>query len=90
MALYFITYDLRGERDYKTLYEELSKFGALRMFESSWCFTRYNTTARNLRDYFKQFVDNNDGLVISQIAENESFIHQWAGYNMLNNPNNLR
>lgn len=89
MALYFLTYDLRGKRDYKTLYDELAKFNALRMFQSSWCFKRYNTNAKGLRDYFKQFVDADDGLVVSQISIDENGYSQWAGYNMVHNPNQL-
>jgi hypothetical protein len=35
MALYFITYDLRGKRDYQRLYSELKKFNAVQVFEST-------------------------------------------------------
>ena len=54
MALYFITYDLRNKRDYQKLYTELEKFKALRVFESTWCFYRVNTSAEGLKNYFCQ------------------------------------
>lgn len=61
MALYFLSYDLRNKRDYQPLYDELKKFNAVRMLESCWCFKRINTNAKGLRDYFKKFVDGDDG-----------------------------
>ncbi len=81
MALYFLEYDLRKQRDYKTLTDKLKEFGAVRVLESLWSFTRINTSAINLRDYFKQFVDNDDGLMISEVKE-------WASYNALKSPQN--
>lgn len=44
MALYFLEYDLRKQRDYKKLYDELAKFGAVRILKSLWCFNREQTT----------------------------------------------
>lgn len=66
MALYFLSYDLRGERDYQKLYDELEKFHAVRILESDWCFKRINTDAKGLRDYFKRFIDEDDGLCVSE------------------------
>lgn len=31
MALYLLTYDLRGQRDYQVLWDELEKFRAVRV-----------------------------------------------------------
>ena len=67
MALYFLTYDLRGQRDYQTLYDELEKLNAVRILESTWCFKRINTDASRLRDHFKPFIDSDDGLIVSQV-----------------------
>ncbi len=58
MALYFIEYDLRNQRDYKALYLELALFGAKQILQSLWCFNHVNTTASNLRDHFKQYIDS--------------------------------
>lgn len=67
MALYFLTYDLRKKRDYQKLYDELEEFDAVRILESTWCFNRSNTSASGLRNYFKKFVDSDDGLMLSEI-----------------------
>jgi len=83
MALFFLSYDLRGERDYQKLYDELEKFHAVRILESEWCFNRINTNASNLCKYFKRFVDTDDGLCVSEVAN-------WATYNAQDTPNDLK
>lgn len=82
MALYFISYDLRKDRDYDKLYNELDDFNAVRILESQWCFNRVKTSAKGLREHFKQFVDNDDGLIISEVSD-------WASRNTDNSPNDL-
>jgi len=69
MSLYFLSYDLRKERDYKKLYDELEDFNAVRILESQWCFRRTNTSAKGLRDHFKQFIDNDDGIILSEVTD---------------------
>lgn len=82
MALFFLDYDLRKQRNYQALYDELARFNAVRMLESSWCFNRINTNAGNLRDHFKKFIDTDDGLVVSEVTN-------WATYGALKSPNAL-
>jgi len=82
MALYFLTYDLRLDRDYQRLYDELENFNAVKVLESTWCFKRVNTTASGLRDYFKKFVDSNDGLLV---VESKA----WGTFNTDGTPDNL-
>jgi hypothetical protein len=82
MALYFLTYDLRNNRDYQKLYDELKKFNAVAVLESTWCFNRINTSASNLRDYFKNFIDSDDAILI-----NES--NEWATLNVNSSPSDL-
>lgn len=79
MALFFLEYDLRKQRNYQPLYDELARFNAVRMLESSWSFQRINTTATGLRDHFKQFIDADDGLIISEVTD-------WASYRVLKTP----
>ncbi|GCL61632.1 hypothetical protein [Pseudaquabacterium pictum] len=82
MALYFLDYDLRKQRSYQPLYDELARFNAVRMLESSWCFNRFNTTASNLRDHFSQFIDADDGMWVAQVTD-------WATRRTLRSPNAL-
>jgi hypothetical protein len=82
MALYFLEYDLRKQRDYQKLYAELESFSAKRVLESLWCFNRFNTTTSGLRGHFKQFIDNDDGLIVIEASS-------WASCKTLATPNDL-
>jgi hypothetical protein len=82
MALYFLEYDLRKQRDYKKLYEELSKFGAVRILKSLWCFKHEQTSAKELRDCFAQHIDGDDGLIVAEVKN-------WASTKTDSNPNKL-
>ncbi|WP_428431164.1 hypothetical protein [Photobacterium chitinilyticum] len=83
MALYFITYDLRKSRDYETLYSKLEEYNAVRILESTWCFNRFNTSATGLRDYFKNYIDGDDAIIVSEVTN-------WASTGTLGNPNQLK
>ncbi|KEZ77838.1 hypothetical protein C41B8_08480 [Salinisphaera hydrothermalis C41B8] len=73
MALFFLSYDLRKQKNYQSLYDELAAFNAVRVLESTWCFNRMDTNCAGLRSHFKQFIDSDDGLCLSEIAD-------WATY----------
>lgn len=79
MALYFLDYDLRKQRNYQPLYDELKKFEAIRILESSWSFNRVNTSCAGLRDYFRQFIDADDGLSVVEVTD-------WATFKTLGTP----
>lgn len=68
MALFFLTYDLRNRRDYQSLYDKLNEFNAVRMLESTWCFNRINIDTAGLRDYFRNYIDDDDGLIVSEVS----------------------
>ena len=82
MALYFLTYDLRARRDYQKLYDELSRFRAVQVLESTWCFKRANTSTKGLRDHFKQFIDSDDGLLVDESSS-------WASFKTKGTPKDL-
>ena len=82
MSLYFLTYDLRNSKNYQTLYDELNDYNAVRILESTWCFNRVNTSAKGLRDYFKKFIDSDDGLMVSEVTD-------WASTKTDGTPNDL-
>ena len=83
MALYFVSYDLRKEKDYKPLYDELTKLNAVRILESIWCFNRYNTHSAVLVTYLKKFIDSDDGLIVSEVSD-------WSSYNTDEKPEDLQ
>ena len=80
MALFILSYDLRKSREYQTLYDELEKFNAVRILESLWCFDRINTNTEGLKNHFKQFIDKDDGLFVSQVAVIDGR-NQWSTFN---------
>lgn len=82
MALFFLEYDLRKQRDYQKMYDELNKFNAVRILESLWCFNRVNTNCENLRNHFSSFIDKDDGLIVSEVTN-------WASKNVLATPKQL-
>lgn len=82
MALFFLDYDLRNSRNYQELYDELARFNAVRVLESSWCFNRVNTNSEGLRNHFRNFIDSDDGLSVVEVTG-------WATYNVLGTPNDL-
>ena len=83
MALYYISYDLRKARDYQKLYDELLKFNAVRILESTWCFKRVNSDAEGLRNHFDQIIDSDDGMAVSEVTD-------WATKNTDGHPNQLK
>ncbi|WP_448724291.1 hypothetical protein [Pseudomonas farris] len=82
MALFFLEYDLRKQRSYQPLYDELARFKAVRILESMWCFNRSGIKSAGLRDHFKGFIDGDDGLMISEITD-------WASRHAQGTPNDL-
>ncbi len=82
MALYFVNYDLRRQRDYSELYEALQSLSAVKVLESVYCFRHNNTTAEALRDYFMQFIDGDDGVCVTEVTD-------WATYKTDGTPNDL-
>lgn len=82
MALFFLNYDLRNQRNYQTLYDELERYNAVRILESMWCFRSINTDSKQLREHFKRFIDADDGICVSEVT-------RWATHNALDTPNSL-
>ena len=80
--LYFIDYDLRKERNYQTLYDELNRLKAIQVLESCWCLKIDGSSTVEIRDHFKKFIDANDGIMVSEISD-------WASYNTNGHPNQL-
>ncbi len=83
MALYYLTYDLRKQKDYQKLYDELKKFQAVKVLKSTWCFNRLYTTPLETLNYFKGFIDSDDGLSVEEVSN-------WATFNTEGSPNDLK
>lgn len=65
-----ISYDLRKQKDYKTLIDAIQKLGqASRVLESVW-YVRTEYTAVQIRDYLKNYIDNDDGVAVFDCSNN--------------------
>lgn len=64
------------------MYAKLREFQAVRILESTWCFERMNTSAKGLRDYFKSYIDADDGIVVSEV-------NGWATHKTDGTPKDL-
>jgi len=66
MKIYSINYDLRKHRDYDSLYQAIKSYGTYaHVLESVWMIVTERTSAQ-IRDHLKQYMDRDDGLMVSQ------------------------
>ena len=63
MNTYIVTYDLRKSRDYESLYKAIKSYKWAYVLESVWCIVT-SDSAKDIRDYLKGFMDNDDGLFV--------------------------
>lgn len=69
MASYSINYDLRQPgRDYKKLHAAIESYGTYYHFLDSAWMIRTTSTAAQIRDHLKQFMDANDALVVMKLT----------------------
>lgn len=67
MKLYQITYDLRKQRDYQSLYDRIKAYGTwCRPLESTWIIAT-SQTAAEVRDNLKAVMDADDGLLVTRL-----------------------
>ncbi len=69
MAWYVITYDLRKQRNYKTLYECLGEWNAVSLLESVWL-AELKGPASAVRDILRTHIDGDDGIAVIQLQAN--------------------
>lgn len=83
MALYFLEYDLIEQENNDALCTALQNFDAHRHLLSAWSF-HYAPSGASipLRDHFRQFMDEDDRIVVSEIVD-------WASINTLAVPNRI-
>lgn len=74
-SLFFIIYDLNKDKDYSKLYRKLKSLGAKRFLESAW-YIKIDWTKKEIFDYFRQYIDADDGLVICEVDD-------WTSINTL-------
>lgn len=82
LNLFGVSYDLRQPgADYSSLTNALRELGAKKVLLSHWVL-RSPSSAVQIREYLKQFIDTGDRLFVAQISD-------WASYNTVTTPNEL-
>ena len=80
MKVFCVSYDLRNNRDYQRIQEELNRLGGIQVLESVWTVKLGDSvTSVSLRDHLQKFIDSDDGLFVAQISS-------WATFNPNNTP----
>lgn len=73
---YLISYDLdKPGQNYEGLITRLKQHGAFRVLFSQWAL-QTTWTAVQLRDDLKAYIDSNDRLLVTQVAD-------WASYRLM-------
>ncbi len=76
---YLISYDLvTPGLDYQPLWNALAAISAQRVLLSQWIARCADTSAGNLRDYIRSFVDTNDRVLVTCLDSAD-----WAGWNLM-------
>jgi hypothetical protein len=70
MAFFVVTYDLRkkDEFDYEQLWDEFNRLDTVKFQESDYFLAAENTTTE-IRDHFKQFMHEDDLLMVVKFSE---------------------
>lgn len=83
MAKFLITYDLNAEKngyDYEPLWAEFARLRGVKTQYSVYLIT-LNITQQEALDHFKQFVDDNDHLMVVELTKRPSFTKALQGTN---------
>lgn len=75
MALFMVSYDLRNEKDYSKIINELSKYDAQRILRSQWLVTA-EMTKDELMKWLKGFIDADDQIVVLKFNKSDIATHR--------------
>lgn len=68
MAYFAVSYQLEKGDDYQPLWDAFEALGAHKVMRSFY-FVDLDTTAQNLRDHLRQFIDDNDHLAVVPFSQ---------------------
>jgi hypothetical protein len=71
LKLYLVTCELLHEGDYASLKEYLRALGARQTLSAQWAM-RSNYTAGELKSLLRQFLDEGDRIVVTEVGEERS------------------
>lgn len=78
LKLYVVSCDLLRAGDYTSLEARLGTMGARQILKNQWAL-RSSHTAAQLKDIFKQFIDEGDRVVVTEVGG------EWASRRALAN-----
>jgi len=64
MPLYAVSYDLNKQKNYPKLWAEFDRLGGHKALESFYLVDVTSATAQVLRDHLRQFIDEDDSLIV--------------------------
>lgn len=83
MNCYAISYDLIGpNRDYAKIHKAIQNYGTYAFINESLWIIKTNNSALSIINALKQYIDNNDKLVVLKLD------HLWATHNLSDEVNN--
>ena len=83
MAIFMITYDLRGQGkkfDYTAFAQELRKQHCFQIQNSSWL-GGFNNNATQVHNHFKKLLDKSDSLMVSELFQHFCYTGAATGVN---------
>ena len=77
MKSYLIGYDLnKSGQDYTSLIEQIKKLGTWWHCLGSTWIVKSNSTAKDIRNHLKKFIDSNDELLVAKLSGEAA----WTGF----------
>jgi len=73
MAIYLLSLELKKSVNHQTLKDELEKFGAVKLTQTTWQIKRFETDAFNLKEFFRLHINAEERLVVAEITESSSW-----------------
>lgn len=80
MTAFLITYDLRKQRNYEPLIEQLRKWNCISPLESVWL-GNFDAGAGDIRDALSKLIDGDDGLLVIELVSGANWGTQNVGEN---------
>lgn len=71
MPIFVISYDLNRQKDYQTLWDELTRLKCVRALESVWLGSLTGTSDSVLKHLSKFGIDGDDSLMVAQTTKGE-------------------
>lgn len=79
MAVFIVTYDLRKQRNYKSLHDRLTNMGGVHTLKSVY-FISLNVTASQLLEDLSRYIDRDDAICVARLAHDVAWKDDNSNY----------